>query len=180
VLTIAFEYNGAANVLGFDGQLSEVAIFKRALTTSEIALLQEARDPAQWSFGSGAAHPLATATPGASTSAVNWSRLVSADRYADAFQAEALYRDGPRRRTLRVLDANSDVKAESLAAGSLERLFDDAEADATIPWHAGVQVGDVVRLDEGTSTPSLWRVAALQLRYERGRRYDALLQLSAL
>jgi hypothetical protein len=179
-LGVGFEWDGSANTKHFDGQLSEVAIFKRALTPTEIDLLQEARDPAQWAFGSGAAHPLLTATPGASTSAVNWSRLVSADRYADAFDAEAVYRDGPRRRSLRVLDANSDAKAESLAAGSLERLFDDAEADATIPWHAGVQVGDVVRLEEGTATPSLWRVSALQLRYERGKRYDGLLKLAAL
>ena len=51
--SIGAEMNAGADTIDYelDGDVSEVALFNRALSGDEISALQEARDPAQWTFG---------------------------------------------------------------------------------------------------------------------------------
>lgn len=185
-LSIGARWTGSAFADFFNGHIAETALFTRPLTETELSRLQQARNPAQWTFGPGG-HPAIAVRLGTQSPPVNWARVVDADgtRYADAFAPPAVYAAGPRRHQLRVADAHQDQRALDYAAGALARAAtEDDDADLVAPWHAGLQLGDILRVNasapDGAPAPSLRRITSLELRFERGARYEARLNLGAL
>ena len=172
-----------ASVYRLNGGLSEVAVFDRALSGTEVSALQSARSPAAFALGGAGEHPIARIEPRAGTPGANWLRLQGPDRYADAFDANSLAVVGPRREWSRQLDATTNAKALSYGAGALRRATMD-EADqgrAIVPWHAGIELFDLIQLSGvGALSPAIYRVNGLALDYSRRpgeARYDATITL---
>lgn len=169
---------------------------------------------ADWSLGAAGQHPIAGAeTRDEASSPATWVRVVGPGRFADAHDFPAIYQLGNRwrkrgvasylragdveaieraieqgerrRHVLRDLEATTDTRANEWAAAAMRQLAVREELGrATLPWHAGIQLWDVVSL---TSSPLGWsgqlaRVSELGLDFDRrpGRqpRYTARLILS--
>jgi hypothetical protein len=131
-----------------------------------------------WQIGGAAGHPaddfesLAAQHPG-------WLRLQGVGRYADAFDATVETSEG-------VIHDSSATTDESATAHA-SAIFRHARAIVprarlTLPFHAGIEIGDVVvvtgPIQSFDATPL--RVIALAMRFgrgPRGARYDSLLTL---
>lgn len=167
-----------------------------------------------WSLGAAGQHPIATAeATDEASSPATWVRVVGPGRFADAHDFPAIYQLGNRwrkrgvasylragdldaieraleqgerrRHILRDLEASTDTRANEWAAAALRQLAVREEIGRiTIPWHAGIQLWDVLSL---TSSPLGWsgqlaRVLEIGLDFDRrpGRppRYNARITLA--
>lgn len=114
----------------------------RAESGLEICGLSPA-GPAAWSLGAGG-HPLLAFEP-AARALPAWARVQGPDRAAEAFRGDELLRDGPALVPRRELGAASDALAGAYAARLLARLRRGRPlARARLPFHAGIQLYDVV------------------------------------
>jgi len=175
------------------GDIAEVAFFKRILTDDDAEALQLARDPADWEFGGAVgAMPVYRWSAEEDGSAVTWARIVSPTHVADAVNADAVARLGPRQRVTTVVDADNDTKAAGYAVAALAASAGAAPARGgggsvvVSPWHPGVELGDIVRVDvtgDGVDA-ALFRVTRMALNYDRDadgpQGYTATLGLSPL
>ncbi|MGD9933598.1 MAG: LamG-like jellyroll fold domain-containing protein [Dehalococcoidia bacterium] len=168
------------------GYVSEVAFFKRILTDDDAEALQLARDPADWEFGGAVgAAPVVRWSGEHAGRAATWARIVSPTHVADAVDADAVARLGPRQRVTTVPDADSDAKAADYADAALAASVDSPASRGpgsvlVSPWHPGVELGDCVRVDvsgDGVDA-ALFLVDGVRLDYERGGAYAATLTLA--
>lgn len=128
-------------------------------------------------------HPVASAAALDPVSEHNWHRTVGPDRYADAYDFDAIAREGQAFDVSRQLFATTDDIAEDYAERTLERLQRDSpRLRLTVPYHAGQTLWDVVTV----TVPELdidaqdYRVVGLTAVYERGpagARFDHILEL---
>jgi hypothetical protein len=184
---VPFRIGSRADGLYFDGDIAEVAVFDRVLTSTEIARLQLAKGAALEHFeNAGGNHPVyGLDGSGPEGPEANWVRLQGLDRYADRHDFGSLYLVGARRADNRQLDGYTDARTDDYATGAMRRAeAEGVEAsELVVPWHAGLQLGDLVSFREanaGISWRRLGRVERLGLRYARGpegARYDAVLGL---
>ncbi len=135
-------------------------------------------DPAAWLLGPGA-HPLFDFVP-AARALPAWARVQGPDRAADAFRGDALLRDGPALFPRRELGASTDPLAEAFAARLLARLRRGRPlARARLPFHAGLQLWDVVEvvhpLAPGGS--ARYRVVGIAAEFRAGAAFDTVLSL---
>lgn len=189
--SIGSHYKGTSWQRLFKGWLSEVAFFKRILTDDDAEALQLARDPADWEFGGAVgAMPVYRWSAEEDGSAVTWARIVSPTHVADAVDADAVARLGPRQRVTTVVDADNDTKAADYAGAALAASGGTPPARGgggsvvVSPWHPGVELGDIVRVDvtgDGVAA-ALFRVTRIALNYDRDadgpQGYTATLTLS--
>lgn len=116
----------------------------------------------------------------------NWSRVASADRYAEAFDLASIYQHGPRRNWERYLEATTNVKATNAATANLRRRsILEERAEIVVPANVGQELFDLVSIvhaDLGVAVATTYRVIGLQLDYDRDSRnphYDSILTLGA-
>ncbi|MEJ5222723.1 MAG: hypothetical protein WHT63_12040, partial [Tepidiforma sp.] len=132
-------------------------------------------DPAAWTLGAGG-HPLLAFEP-AARALPAWARVQGPDRAAEAFRGGELLRDGPALVPRRELGAASDALAGAYAERLLARLRRGRPlARARLPFHAGIQIYDVVEvvhpLAPGGS--ARYRVLGIETAYAPGRFETAL------
>jgi hypothetical protein len=76
--------------------------------------------PANHTFAwqaTGTDHPVYDLELSEAPKPVNWARAIGPDRYADSIDYPDLYATGPRRRTVRQLDATTNARADGYARG---------------------------------------------------------------
>lgn len=172
------------------GESADVAI-QRLMAPADEVLRTESGDltiavaPTSSSedYGGAAEHPVSSAIALDPVSQHNWHRTVGPDRYADAYDFEAIAREGQAFDVSRQLFATTDAIAEDYAERTLERLQRDSpRLRLTVPYHAGQTLWDVVTV----TVPELdieavdYRVIGLTAHYERGpagARFDHILEL---
>lgn len=119
--------------------------------------------------------------------APNWVRLQGDGRYADAVDAESVTRSGPALALITDLSADTDVKATAHAAAELRKAQVLARKGAlTIPFHAGIELWDVIGLTESRYglDSDTFRVVALSARFDRSSakvaRFDTIATLGSV
>jgi hypothetical protein len=140
-----------------------------------------AGETAAWDLGGTGEHPIAMCEAAAERDG-GWVRLQGAARYADAFDATVTAAGG----VVRDRSADTDAVAAAHAAAVFrERTNSVARARLRLPFHAGIEPGDVVTVSAGGVgfDATKLRVIALGMRYARGprgARYDTTLTLGGV
>lgn len=115
---------------------------------------------------------------------LNWIRVSSASRYYDAANEQSVTKHGPRMAQVYEADADSNTKAVEAADGALARArWQQRLGTLTAPWHPGLQLLDVVNIEDTRIglTAADYRVLALALDYSRAAgKYNATIELGAL
>lgn len=129
----------------------------------------------------GSHHPVYSLTLVDGPPPANWVRVQGPAIYTDAFDTDAVYQFGPRVHHMTEPDAGTSTKVTEYGDHAVYHFARQRVVGfATIPWHAGLEPGDVITIsDDRLSSSSLTaRVAQVQLIYDtRTARYDAELTL---
>ncbi len=118
---------------------------------------------------SGGDHQLVSFRRIAQLPAYNWSRVIGDARYSDRFTHASIEAAGPRMQPMTEDDADTDAKANAYGDGQLARArWATPTAEATFPWHAGLEICDVVEVTDPrlAETAGLYRVIELRGRLD--------------
>lgn len=149
----------------------------RAESGFEICGLSAA-DPVAWTLGEGG-HPLLR-FEAASRALPAWARIAGPDRVAEAYDGATLLRDGPALAARRELGATDDALAVAFAGRLLARLRRGVPlAAASVPFHAGLQLYDVVEIRHALAPGGVarYRVIGMEVAWRAGLRFEADLLL---
>ena len=135
-------------------------------------------DPPAALLGEGG-HPLLAFEPAARARPA-WVRVQGDGRLAEAYRGADLLRDGPALILRRELGASSDALAAAFAERLLARLRrGPVLARARIPFHAGLQLYDVVSCAHPLAGPAPvdYRVLGMTVDYRAGLAFESRLDL---